>query len=116
MTGAVNVERLEENDFRRTNPRFSAENARRNQRIVDVVREVAAKCNATPAQVALAWVLSRGDDVVPIPGTKRVSYLEENVGALHVRLTGEQLAALEVLHQYTAGERYRPEMMQLVDQ
>jgi aryl-alcohol dehydrogenase-like predicted oxidoreductase len=116
LTGAVDVERLEENDFRRTNPRFSVENARRNQRIVDVVREVAAECNATPAQVALAWVLSRGDDVVPIPGTKRVSYLEENVGALHVRLTGEQLAALDVLHQYTAGERYRPEMMQLVDQ
>jgi aryl-alcohol dehydrogenase-like predicted oxidoreductase len=116
LTGAVNVERLEENDFRRTNPRFSAENARRNQRIVDVVREVAAECNATPAQVALAWVLSRGDDVVPIPGTKRVSYLEENVGALHLRLSGEQLAALDVLHQYTAGERYRPEMMQLVDQ
>jgi aryl-alcohol dehydrogenase-like predicted oxidoreductase len=116
LTGAVNVEQLEANDFRRTNPRFSPENARRNQRIVDVVRDVAAQSSATPAQVALAWVLSRGDDVVPIPGTKRVRYLEENVGALQVQLSGEQLAALDVLHQYTAGERYRPEMMQLVDQ
>jgi aryl-alcohol dehydrogenase-like predicted oxidoreductase len=116
LTGAVNVERLEANDFRRSNPRFSKESAQRNQRIVDAVREVATECGATPAQVALAWVLSRGDDVVPIPGTKRVSYLEENVGALRVRLTDQQLDALDVLHHYTAGERYRPEMMQLIDQ
>lgn len=116
LTGAVNVETLEENDFRRTNPRFSKESARANQRIVDTVREVAAAAGATPAQVALAWVLSRGNDVVPIPGTKRVSYLEENVGAAHVKLTPEQLERLEGLHQQTAGERYTPEMMKLVEQ
>jgi aryl-alcohol dehydrogenase-like predicted oxidoreductase len=115
LTGAVNVEKLEENDFRRSNPRFSHESARANQRIVDAVREVAEQCGATPAQVALAWVLSRGNDVVPIPGTKRVRYLEENVGALELRLTEEQLAVLDGLHEHTAGERYAPEMMKLID-
>jgi aryl-alcohol dehydrogenase-like predicted oxidoreductase len=115
LTGAVNVETLGENDFRRTNPRFSKESAQANQRIVDAVRVVAEQCNATPAQVALAWVLSRGSDVVPIPGTKRRRYLEENAGALDVHLTPDQLAALEGLHEQTAGERYTPEMMSLVE-
>jgi aryl-alcohol dehydrogenase-like predicted oxidoreductase len=115
LTGAVNVEKLEENDFRRSNPRFSHESARANQRIVDAVRDVAQQCGATPAQVALAWVLSRGDDVVPIPGTKRVRYLEENLGALELRLTEEQIAVLDGLHEHTAGERYAPEMMKLID-
>jgi aryl-alcohol dehydrogenase-like predicted oxidoreductase len=116
LTGTIKREQLEDNDARRSHPRFSEENAVRNQRIVDVVREVARECNATPAQVALAWVLSRGEDVVPIPGTKRVRYLEENVAALDVRLTPDQLARLEGLHSQTAGERYTPEMMQLVEQ
>jgi aryl-alcohol dehydrogenase-like predicted oxidoreductase len=116
LTGTVNVETLAENDFRRTNPRFSKESARSNQQIVDAVREVATELKATPAQVALAWVLSRGDDVVPIPGTKRVRYLEENVEALDLHLTVEQLAALDRLHERTAGSRYAPEMMQLIDQ
>ncbi len=116
LTGAVNVEKLGEDDWRRTNPRFSKEAARSNQRIVDAVRAVAAGCNATPAQVALAWVLSRGSDVVPIPGTKRRRYLEENVGAFDVHFTREQLDKLEGLHEQTAGERYTPEMMQLVEQ
>jgi aryl-alcohol dehydrogenase-like predicted oxidoreductase len=115
LTGAVNVETLVENDSRRLHPRFSKENARNNQQIVDAVREVAKECKATPAQVALAWVLSRGDDVVPIPGTKRVRYLEENVAALDLRLTVEQLEALDGLHKRTAGERYAPEMMKLVE-
>jgi len=116
LTGAVNVDALEESDFRRSNPRFSKESARANQRIVDVVRDVAQQCGATPAQVALAWVLSRGSDVVPIPGTKRVRYLEENVGALSLKLGEAQLAALDGLHEQTTGERYAPEMMKLVEQ
>jgi aryl-alcohol dehydrogenase-like predicted oxidoreductase len=116
LTGTVNVEMLAENDFRRTNPRFSKESARSNQQIVDAVREVASELKATSAQVALAWVLSRGDDVVPIPGTKRVRYLEENVEALDLHLTVEQLAALDRLHERTAGSRYAPEMMKLIDQ
>lgn len=115
LTGAVNVDSLEENDFRRSNPRFSNESVRNNERIVDVVRAVAAQCEATPAQVALAWVLSRGNDVVPIPGTKRVRYLEENVGAVDVRLTQQQLGQLDGLAAETAGERYTPEMMSLVE-
>jgi aryl-alcohol dehydrogenase-like predicted oxidoreductase len=115
LTGAVNVDALEESDFRRSNPRFSKESARANQRIVDVVRDVAQQSGATPAQVALAWVLSRGSDVVPIPGTKRVRYLEENVDALSLKLGEAQLAALDGLHEQTAGERYAPEMMKLVE-
>jgi aryl-alcohol dehydrogenase-like predicted oxidoreductase len=111
----VNVDALEESDFRRSNPRFSKESARANQRIVDVVRGVAQESGATPAQVALAWVLSRGSDVVPIPGTKRVHYLEENARALDLRLSEGQLDELDGLHEQTAGERYAPEMMKLVD-
>jgi aryl-alcohol dehydrogenase-like predicted oxidoreductase len=116
LTGTIKREHLEENDARRNHPRFSQENAARNERIVDVVREVARECNATPAQVALAWVFSRGDDVVPIPGTKRVRYLEENVAGIDVRLTADQQHRLEGLHAQTAGERYAPEMLQLVEQ
>ncbi|MBV8344337.1 MAG: aldo/keto reductase [Candidatus Eremiobacteraeota bacterium] len=116
LTGALDVEKLEESDGRRRMPRFSKESARANARIVDAVRDVAAQCNATPAQVALAWVLSRGSDMVPIPGTKRRRYLEENVGAFDVRLTPEQLEKLEGLHEHTAGDRYSAEMMQLVEQ
>jgi aryl-alcohol dehydrogenase-like predicted oxidoreductase len=115
LTGSVDVTTLVQNDFRKTNPRFSEENARANEALVAVVREVAEQRGATPAQVALAWVLSRGDDVVPIPGTKRVRYVEENVGALDLRLTPEQLAQLDGLASQTAGERYTPEMMKLVE-
>jgi aryl-alcohol dehydrogenase-like predicted oxidoreductase len=115
LTGAVKLDSLDEDDARRSHPRFSEESARINQRIVDVVRDVAAQCGATPAQVALAWVLARGDDVVPIPGTKRVRYLDENVGALDVRLTDTQLKALDGLAAQTAGERYAPDMMRLIE-
>jgi aryl-alcohol dehydrogenase-like predicted oxidoreductase len=115
LTGSVDVATLSQNDFRKTNPRFSEENARANEALVAVVREVAEQCGATPAQVALAWVLSRGSDVVPIPGTKRVRYVEENVGALELKLTPEQLTQLDSLASKTAGERYAPEMMKLVE-
>ncbi len=115
LTGSVDVASLSQNDFRKTNPRFSEENARANEALVAVVREVAQQCGATPAQVALAWVLSRGDDVVPIPGTKRVRYVEENVGAVDLKFTPEQLAQLDGLASQTAGERYTPEMMKLVE-
>jgi aryl-alcohol dehydrogenase-like predicted oxidoreductase len=115
LTGSVDVASLSQNDFRKTNPRFSEENARANEALVTVVRAVAEQCGATPAQVALAWVLSRGNDVVPIPGTKRVRYVEENVGALELELTPEQLAQLDSLASNAAGERYAPEMMKLVE-
>ncbi len=116
LTGALDVGGLTENDFRRSNPRFSDENARTNERIVEVVREVAGELGATPAQVALAWVASRGDDVVPIPGTKRVRYLEENVAALDLHFTPGQLDRLDGLASQTAGARYRPEMLELVEE
>jgi len=115
LTGSLNLGELAENDFRRTNPRFSEENARANQRIVEVVASVASEAAATPAQVALAWVLSRGTDVVPIPGTKRVRYLEENLAALDVRLTPDQLERLDGLAAQTSGARYTPEMQRLIE-
>ena len=102
-----------EDDFRRNHPRFTGENFARNLELVDRVRELAASKGATPSQLAIAWVLAQGDDVVPIPGTKRRSYLEENLGALDVELTPEDLAAIEEVtpRGSVAGERYNPEMM-----
>ena len=102
-----------EDDFRRNHPRFTGENFARNLELVDRVRELAASKGATPSQLAIAWVLAQGDDVVPIPGTKRRSYLEENLGALDVELTPEDLAAIEevTLRESVAGARYNPEMM-----
>jgi aryl-alcohol dehydrogenase-like predicted oxidoreductase len=102
-----------EDDFRRNHPRFTGENFARNLELVDRVRELAASKGATPSQLAIAWVLAQGDDVVPIPGTKRRSYLEENLGALVVELTPEDLAAIEEVtpRGSVAGARYNPEMM-----
>jgi aryl-alcohol dehydrogenase-like predicted oxidoreductase len=102
-----------EDDFRRNHPRFTGENFARNLELVDRVRELAASKGATPSQLAIAWVLAQGDDIVPIPGTKRRSYLEENLGALDVELTSEDLAAIEEVtpRGSVAGARYNPEMM-----
>jgi aryl-alcohol dehydrogenase-like predicted oxidoreductase len=102
-----------EDDFRRNHPRFTGENFARNLELVDRVRELAASKGATPSQLAIAWVLAQGDDVVPIPGTKRRRYLEENLGALDVELTPEDLAAIEEVtpRGSVAGARYNPEMM-----
>ncbi|HEX4430134.1 MAG TPA: aldo/keto reductase [Frankiaceae bacterium] len=109
LTGAVrSVDQLEEGDFRRFNPRFQGDNLEANIRIVEVVDRVARAAGATPAQVALAWIYAQGDDLVPIPGTKRRTYLEENVGALHVRLSDEQLAELNAVGA-ALGDRY-PDM------
>jgi len=105
LTGTVTtLDELAENDFRRTNPRFTDGNLEHNLRLVDVVKDVAAAHGCTPGQVALAWLHAQGDDVVPIPGTKRRRYLEENVGALDVRLTPEDLTRLEGLR--PAGDRH----------
>ena len=102
-----------EDDFRRGHPRFTGENFARNLELVERVRRLAAAKGVTPSQLAIAWVLSRGDDVVPIPGTKRRSYLEENAGALEVELTADDLAAIEEVtpRGSVAGERYTPEHM-----
>ena len=105
LTGTVTgADDLQELDFRRGNPRFTDENLAHNVSLVDEVKAVAESHGCTPAQVALAWVHGRGDDVFPIPGTKRVSRLEENVAALDVVLTEADLARLEVLD--VRGARY----------
>ena len=99
---------LEEGDFRRGNPRFQGDNFRRNLDLVAQVNELAAEKRVTPGQLALAWVLARGRDVVPIPGTTRVPHLEEDVGALALELTEDDLRRLEEAFPKgaTAGERY----------
>lgn len=104
LTGAVTtLDDLADDDFRRTNPRFQGENLAANLALVEVVRAIAAAKGATPGQVALAWVHAQGDDVVPIPGTKRRRYLEENVAALAVTLDADDLARLDGLR--PAGDR-----------
>jgi aryl-alcohol dehydrogenase-like predicted oxidoreductase len=105
LTGTVSsTDDLDESDFRRLHPRFQDEALTENVRLVDEVRAVAADHGATPAQVALAWVLARGDDVVPIPGTKRVRHLEDNLGALKVDLSADDLQRLDSLR--PTGSRY----------
>ena len=92
LTGKVrSLDELDDTDFRKSNPRFMGENFQRNQRLVDEVETIAAEVGATPGQVALAWLLTKGNDIVPIPGTKRVSRVEENVGADDIELSPEQI-------------------------
>jgi aryl-alcohol dehydrogenase-like predicted oxidoreductase len=95
LTGTITTGDFDPRDFRSSNPRFTDEAIETNQRIVAVVRQVAARHEATPAQVALAWTLAQGDHVLPIPGTKRLRYLEENVAAAALNLSQDDLAALE---------------------
>jgi aryl-alcohol dehydrogenase-like predicted oxidoreductase len=112
LTGQIrSLDDLEEGDFRRYNPRFQGENFQRNLDLVERVREIAAEKDVTPGQLALAWALAQGDDIVPIPGTKRVRYLEENMGAADVELTDEDLARIDEAAPVgvAAGDRY-PDM------
>jgi aryl-alcohol dehydrogenase-like predicted oxidoreductase len=109
LTGAItSTEKLAQDDFRRHNPRFQGENLRRNLELVEKVRALAAEKSCTPAQLALAWVAHRGEDVVPIPGTKRLRYLEENLAAAELALSDEELRAIEDAAPVgaAAGERY----------
>ena len=107
LSGAIKaVEDLDPDDFRRDSPRFQGENFERNLELVRHVEELAAEKGGTPAQLALAWVLAQGDDVVPIPGTKRRSRLEENVGALEVELSAQDLRRIDDALPETAGDRY----------
>jgi aryl-alcohol dehydrogenase-like predicted oxidoreductase len=104
-------------DYRRFSPRFQGENFQKNLDLVGRIREIAKEKGCTPAQLALAWVLAQGDDLVPIPGTKRRKYLEENVGALDVRLTKDDLRQIDAVFPYgaAAGPRYPEHMMSLVN-
>src|SRR3712207_1645938 len=109
LTGAItSPDDFGDDDFRKNQPRFQGEAFQANLRLVDAVREMAAEKGATAGQLALAWVMAQGDDVVPIPGTKRRSYLEENVAAATVELTADDLARLEAIAPpgVAAGSRY----------
>jgi aryl-alcohol dehydrogenase-like predicted oxidoreductase len=115
LTGKVrSLDELDETDFRTSNPRFMGENFQRNQRLVDEVEAVATEVGATPGQVALAWLLTKGDDIVPIPGTKRVSRVEENVGADGVELGPEQIDRLDKLPP-AAGEHHNEQQMKTIE-
>lgn len=117
---AGNVQRAEEypeGDFRRGDPRFQGENFDANMRAAEIVKSIASGYNATPAQIALAWLLQKGDDVVPIPGTKRRNYLDENVGAVSLNLTAQDVAKLDeaLAPESIAGPRYNEKAMRWVD-
>ena len=114
LTGAITrPEDFAEDDYRRTNPRFTGENFTRNLAIVEKVKQFAADKGCTAGQLALAWVLAKGDDIVPIPGTKRVKYLEENAGAADVTLSASEVAEIDAVFpaDSAAGSRYLPHMM-----
>jgi aryl-alcohol dehydrogenase-like predicted oxidoreductase len=106
---------LDPDDWRRTQPRFRGEFAERNVALAAKVHDIAAEKGIPPAQLALAWVLAQADDIVPIPGTKRRSYLEQNAGALDVELTGDDLARLDAELGEAAGDRYDPDGMRSIN-
>lgn len=117
LTGAIRaIEDLAPDDFRRRAPRFQGDNFARNLALVDAVAAMAADKGCTPAQLALAWVLAQGDDIVPIPGTRSIARLEENLAAADVTLTPDDLARLEAIspNGAVAGERYAPDGMKFV--
>ena len=105
---------IPDDDWRKTNPRFVGENFARNLRLVDEVRAIGAEIGATPAQTALAWILTRGDDIAPIPGTRRVARVEENTAADKFELTADQAKRLTELEP-AAGERHDDANMDSID-
>jgi aryl-alcohol dehydrogenase-like predicted oxidoreductase len=118
LTGAVKrAEEYPASDFRRNDPRYQGENFDANVRAASAVRELATRKGVTSGQVALAWLLHKGNDIVPIPGTKRRTYLEENVGAADVSLTGDEMAALDaaLAPEKVSGPRYGEKQMAMVD-
>lgn len=111
-----NVDQFEASDYRRNDPRYQGDNFSKNLKIVNEVRHLARRYEASPAQMALAWLLHKGQDIVPIPGTKKVKYLEENVEALELELSVEDLEELDAISRLTAGARYEPARMERIDQ
>jgi aryl-alcohol dehydrogenase-like predicted oxidoreductase len=114
LSGTVTeTAQLDPGDFRRTSPRFTEENFDANLEVVHRLEAIASRLGVTPAQLALAWVLSRGDDVVPIPGTKRRSYMEQNAAAVDLELSEQDLAEIEDVAPkgVASGDRYPPEHM-----
>lgn len=115
LTGQIRtVDDFPDDDWRKTNPRFTGENFRRNLALADEVKAIGAEIGASPAQTALAWILTRGDDIAPIPGTRRVSRVEENTAADAVELTTDQIARLEALEP-AAGARHDDANMASID-
>jgi len=115
LTGRIrSTDQFDPSDFRADNPRFAEENFQHNLRLADEVAEVAAQVGATPAQVALAWLLAQGDTIAPIPGTRRVARVEENTAADAVRLTAEQLARLTSLPP-AAGDTHNEAQMRMME-
>jgi aryl-alcohol dehydrogenase-like predicted oxidoreductase len=115
LTGTIrSPDDLSGDDWRKTNPRFTGDNFQRNLRIVGEVCAVAAEAGATPAQIALAWLLAQGDDIAPIPGTKRVTRVEENTAADRIELSAEQLERMNKLTP-AAGERHDEQNMAVID-
>ncbi|MGW6866649.1 aldo/keto reductase [Streptomyces sp. NPDC054904] len=118
LTGALtSLSQLDPDDYRRNDPRFQGENLTRNLALVERVRALAGDIGCTPVQLALAWLLSRGPQIVPIPGTRRITYLEENAGAADLHLTAAQLHDLEQALPATevSGERYAPAALRLLN-
>lgn len=114
LTGQVtHPEELPQDDYRRVHPRFSGENFIKNLQLVDQIKALARRKNCTPSQLAIAWVLAQGDDIIPIPGTKKRRYLEENSGAISIFLSAEELAEIERAFpmEAAAGPRYPAHMM-----
>ncbi len=118
LTGQIKrFEDFAPDDYRRNSPRFQGENFRKNLELVQRVEQIAEEKKCTPSELALAWLLAQGDDIIPIPGTKRRKYLEENAGALNVKLTPQDLRRIEEVapHGAAAGNRYSETMMALVN-
>jgi aryl-alcohol dehydrogenase-like predicted oxidoreductase len=117
LTGAIQtIDQLAENDWRRSNPRFQGENFDQNQRLVQAVKEIAAERGYTPAQLALAWLLHQGEDIVPIPGTRNISRLDENAAAASIALSNEELERIDAVldTNIVAGARYAESGLRLV--
>ena len=118
LTGRIKrIDDLEADDYRRTSPRFQGDNFQHNLRLAEEINAMASEQRCAPSQLALAWVLAQGNDIVPIPGTKRRNYLEENVGALDVRLDAGDLARIDRILPpgVAAGPRYHPQGMAAVN-
>lgn len=117
VTNKLNVDTLAVDDFRRTLPRYQIENIDNNNKLIENFAAFAASKSCTPAQLALAWVLAQGEDIIPIPGTKKRNYLQENAGAIEVKLTSADLTTInELINRYPIiGERYSEEAMKMVN-
>ncbi len=118
LTGQFrSIDDLAADDYRRQAPRFQGDNFHKNIELVERIKDLARAKGCTPSQLALAWVLAQGEDIVPIPGTKRAGYLDENLGALSIHLTSEELSQIDLLIPagLASGDRYPPQAMQAVN-